>query len=91
MRNQPRAESGAAQLVMNGLEARRNDVKDLIRRRSLLGVIDGRFDWEQRYNLKYILGYARKHGMKASRLNKAIESLCYTEALAKQRKRKKTA
>jgi hypothetical protein len=32
------------------------------------------FDWERRYDSSYILEWSRRHGMKASRVNKIINA-----------------
>lgn len=43
------------------------------------------FDWEQRYNLKYILQTAEDFGLNKSRLNKAVETLDYEKRLVKNK------
>lgn len=43
------------------------------------------FDWEQRYNLKYILQTAEDFGLNKSRFNKAIETLDYEKRLVKNK------
>lgn len=39
----------------------------------------GDFNWEKRYNLEYILSFAREKNLNASRVKKAVENLDYSE------------
>lgn len=56
------------------LDARQADVEKLAGEVKKFFKFRG-FNWQERYNLKYILQYAREKGWNASRLNKAIETL----------------